>query len=96
MWKCIRDKQKGRRGHVPCRSVSVCDEYGNPCLTMNEQEECWRQHFTGVLNVRSQFDVCDLEAIRQRPVMPSTDEVITALKLVKMERYRVALTFFLK
>jgi len=48
---------------------------------MNEQEEHWSRHFTGVLNVRSQFDFCELEAMRQRPVMeepgqiPNTDEV---------------------
>ena len=36
---------------------------------MSKQEECWRRHFTNVLNVRSQFDMSELEAIRQRLAM---------------------------
>ena len=42
------------------------DESGEPCSSPTEQYQCWRRHFTKVLNVRSQFDGAELAEVRQR------------------------------
>ena len=66
VWKCIRDKQFGRRGRVSTKVVAICDESGEPCSTPTEQVQRWRRHFTKVLNERSQFDGAELAEVRQR------------------------------
>ena len=67
VWKCIRDMQYGRRGVVPSRSATIKDENGNPCTTPSAQQQRWQRHFTNVLNTQSQFNMEEIQSVRQRP-----------------------------
>ena len=57
VWQCVRDLQCGRRGRKPTRVVTVDNENGRPCVTVDAQKDRWRRHFNKVLNVVSVFDV---------------------------------------
>ena len=69
--------------------VAICDESGEPCSTPTEQHQCWRRHFTKVLNVRSLFDGVELAEVRQRETgadlgtVPTSAEVAKALGKLK-------------
>ena len=56
VWRCIRDMQRGRRGLIPSRIVAIHDAEGIPCTSTSAQHQRWRQHFTKVLNIQSEFD----------------------------------------
>ena len=56
VWQCIRDMQHCRRGLAPSKSATINDEEGNPCTTPLAQQQCWKRHFTTVLNLQSEFD----------------------------------------
>ena len=55
VWKCTQDMQRACRGLVPSKVITISDESGEPCSTPASQQQCWRRHFTKVLNVRSQY-----------------------------------------
>ena len=88
-WKCIRDMQRGRRGLIPTRCITIRDEEGNPCTSTESQEERWRRHFSNVLNVRSKYSEEELDKARQRPIQtelaeePSMEEIAKAVKKLK-------------
>lgn len=63
VWRCITDIQRGRRGLVPLRTVTVRKEDGTPCTTPEEVQQRWNRHFTKVLNVRSQFNQHELDKV---------------------------------
>ena len=65
MWKAIRDMQRGRRGLIPTRAVTISDEDDVPCGSISDQHQRWRRHFNKVLNIRSQFDEEEMELVRQ-------------------------------
>ena len=46
VWQCIRDLQRGKRGRMVVRVVTVDDEDGKPCVTTTEQQAKWRRHFS--------------------------------------------------
>ena len=47
--------------------VTICDESGEPCFTIAEQQELRGRHFTKVLSVRNQFVAAGLLGeLRQR------------------------------
>ena len=50
-----------------CIRVCVRAEEGNPCTSPSAQQQRWQRHFSGVLNMHSQFDCEELERVRQRP-----------------------------
>ena len=83
VWKCIRAMQSGRRGLRPTRCTSIRDDDGNYCTSRAEQYRQWQKHFTRVLNVCSQFDIGELEKVRQRPVRPELAEKPTLGELTK-------------
>ena len=89
VWKCIRDMQYGRRGLVPSRLSTVVDENGNPCTTLEAQQQRWRRHFTKILNIQSQYNAEEINKARQRPVkhhladVPSMEELIEAVNKLK-------------
>ena len=89
VWQCIRAMQSGRRGLVPSTTGCVRDEDGNKCTLLSEQHQRWRRHFTKVLNVRSQFEVAELEMTRQRPIRaemaakPTIEELAATLAKLK-------------
>ena len=89
VWKCIQDMQRACRGLVPSKLITISDKNGEPCSTPASQEQCWRRHFTMVLNVRSQYQPAEMEKVRQREVdedigkTPSLAEVAKALGMLK-------------
>ena len=64
VWKCIRDMQYGQRGLVPSTLTTVVDEEGNPCTTVEAQQQRWRRHFTKILNIQSQFNEAEIRKAR--------------------------------
>ena len=89
VWKCIMDMQRACRGLVPSKVITINDESGEPCSTPASQQQCWRRHFTKVLNMRSQYQPVEMEKVRQREVdedlgkTPSSAEVAKALGTLK-------------
>ncbi len=89
VWKCIWAMQCGRRGLVPSRSNNIRDDEVNHCTSLSPQRQQWQKHFTKVLNVMSEFDMTELEKVKQRPVRqdlsekPSMTELVAALKKLK-------------
>ena len=83
VWSCIRDMQRGRRGLVPVKMASVKDEEGNPCKTLEEQQERWRRHFHKILNIQSFFDETQLEKAKQRPLREWMDELPSRVEVEK-------------
>lgn len=89
VWKAIRDMQRGRRGLIPSRAVSILDEDDAVCKSVDAQHQRWRQHFTKVLNIRSQFSEDELAKVKQREVCeflgvkPTLGEVRQALTKLK-------------
>ena len=81
VWRCIRDIQRARRGHVPVRSMTVCDEQGNACTTPEEQQQRWKRHFSHILNVQSSYDE-ELQKVKQRPPRPTMNELPTEEELL--------------
>ena len=68
MWKCIRDMQRACKGFLPSMVITISDESGEQCNTPASQQQCWRRHFTKVLNVKSQYQPAELEKVKQREV----------------------------
>ena len=74
------------------RSPVIKDEVGNPCTSLQEQQQRWRRHFAGVLNIQSQFDTEELAKVKQRPLhpeiaeLPSKEEAVGKLKNAKAGR----------
>ena len=91
VWKCIRDMQRGRRGLLLSRVVTIHDSDGVPCVSTSAQHQRWRQHFTKVLNsnIWSEFDRSELDLVQQREVdeilagVPSATEVSKGLSKLK-------------
>jgi len=89
VWNCIRDMQRGKRGRVPSRMVTINDEAGLPCQSVDAQHQRWRRHFIKVLNVVSQYDVCEMNLVKEREVftslgdLPSNEDVDVALQQLK-------------
>ena len=77
--------QSGRKGLVPSTSSCVRNEDGSKCTLLSKQHKQWQRHFTKVLNVKSQFEVTELERTRQRPVRkeladkPTMEELVAAI-----------------
>ena len=89
VWNCIRDMQRGRRGRVPSRVITIHDENDILCESTVSQHQRWRRHFTKVLNVVSQYDECELNLVEQHEVdssladLPDEEDVKLALSQVK-------------
>ena len=86
MWKAIRDMQRGRRGLIPTRAVTIHDEDDVPCGSISDQHQRW--------SIRSQFDEEEMDLVRQREIsetlgsMPQSKEVEKALS--KLENGKAA------
>ena len=83
VWKCIRDMQRGRRGLLPTRVVTIHDAEGVPCVSTSAQHQRWRQHFTKVLNIQSEFDRREIELVSQREVDESLGSVPNSIDVRK-------------
>ena len=82
VWRCIRDMQCGRRGLLPLKIVTICDEEGAPCLDIEAQHQHWNRHFATVLNVANKFSANELELVRQRDRVESFDDLTTCEDVV--------------
>ena len=82
VWRCIRDIQRARRGHIPMRSAVVCDKQGNACTTPEEQQQRWKRHFSHILNIQSSYDEKELQKVKQRPPRPTMSELPTEEELL--------------
>ena len=74
-WKCIRDMQRGHRGLVTTRCVTIKDESGSQCTTTQAQHQMWRRHFMKVLNVQSEFDMSVMDGTQQRQIKRDLEEL---------------------
>ncbi len=94
VWRCIRDMQRGRRKLLPSRAVTIHDSEGVPCKSTNAQHASWRQHFTKVLNVVSEYDPSVLEQVKQREeddTLASVTSMVEVMKaLTKMKNRKAA------
>ena len=60
-WKRLRELQQGRVGLRPVRTRIIKKANGDPCKSVDESVNCWREHFCQVLNVQSRrirFHLC--------------------------------------
>ena len=48
---------------MPSRVVTIHDEDGMSCVSINAQHHCWRRHFQKVLNIKSKFEEEELESL---------------------------------
>ena len=81
-WQSIRDMQRACRGLISQRTGTIKDEEGYPCTSVDAQQQRWRRHFTGILNVESQYNHEELDRIRQRPMRPKLTELPSMEELV--------------
>ena len=63
-----RDIQHAVQGLVPRKSGIIKDEEGHPCLSEAAKPSRWKEHFTTVLNVDSEFNLEEINKIWERPV----------------------------
>ena len=71
------------------RSAAVRGEDGSVCSSPEAQQQRWRQHFTKVLNIQSEFSAEELGKVRQRSTrtdmaeLPSEEELLSAVGKMK-------------
>ena len=53
---------------LPSRVVTIHDVDGVSCVSTSAPHQRWRQNFTKVLNIMSEFDQSELDFVRQREV----------------------------
>ena len=51
--------------------ITINDEEGIPCLSVDTQHQWWRHYFIKVLIVVSQYDVCELDLVKESEVFTS-------------------------
>ena len=83
VWKCICYIQRGRSCLMLMRSAVVKDENGDVCTTTDTQNDRWRRHFSEILNMQSEFDMEELERVKQRRLRPEIAELSTEEELLK-------------
>ena len=90
-WKGLREMQRGRLGMRPVRTRAVRDLDGKLCTGHDDTLQRWHQHFHGVLNVRSSYDVGVVNAVSDEyPVRseladpPTEEEVMEAMGKLKL------------
>ena len=91
-WKGLREMQRGRFGMRPVRPRAVRDLDGKLCTGHDDTLQRWHQHFHGVLNVHSSYDVQVVDAASEEyPVRseladsPTEEEVMEAMGKLKQE-----------
>ena len=58
-------------------SAAVREEDGSVCSSPEAQQQRWRQHFTKVLNIQSEFSIEELGKVSKRPTRPSCHGRVT-------------------
>ena len=88
-WRCIRKLQTLHAGRQPTRVTSVQHEDGTLLTSATDIRDRWFRHFSGVLNIQSQFDPDVLAALGDEPLRmeldepPSREEMVTAMHAMK-------------
>ena len=91
-WKGLRGMQRGRLGmRWPVRTRAIRNLDGKLCTGHDDTLQRWHQHFHGVLNVRSSYDVGVVNAVSDEyPVRseladaPTEEEVMEAMGKLKL------------
>ena len=89
VWQCICDMQRAHRGLVPTRTATVRNEDGTPCTNTEAQHQCWRQHFSSILNICSHYSLTELAQRPTRTSMadpPSLEELMQAVSKLKSSK----------
>ena len=68
---------------MPMRSAVVRDVNGDVCATTEAQNDRWRRHCANILNMQSEFDMKELERVKQSPLRPEMAELSTEKELLK-------------
>ena len=66
-WQGIRDIQRGRSGLNTVRPRAIRNIDGQMCMGPEETLQCWRDHFSTVLNVTSSYTEVIIQAQHQYP-----------------------------
>ena len=88
-WKSLKDIKKGRAGLRPVLTKVVKKANGELCIGRDESLQRWREHFHGVLNIRSSFLASVVDEVEDYPidesldVPPSEEEILDVIKLIK-------------
>ena len=68
VWDSIRAMQVSKKGLAARRPACIKDKQGEVCSSVIAQHQRWREHFTTVLNIPSQFNPAEIDRIHQRDV----------------------------
>ena len=89
-WKELRELQRGRAGLRPVKPRAIRDGSGSLCTGRDSVLQRWHQHFQGVLNVQSSYDIHAIEEVEGYPERseladpPTEEEVVEALRKMKV------------
>ena len=89
MWKSLRELQRGKAGLKPVRTKTIRKANGDPCESVMQAVNRWQEHFSQVLNIRSQFveetvsSVPSMKVREELGVPPSEDEILAAMGTLK-------------
>ena len=90
VWQDIHAICRSRAGLQPVQPRAVRKQDGSLCCGSEETLSRWRDHFEGILNIESSFNVATIDGIKQvkmREEMcgpPTSDEVLAALSKIKV------------
>eukprot|EP00117_Sycon_ciliatum_P039107 scpid84793/ scgid1426/ Transposon TX1 uncharacterized 149 kDa protein; ORF 2 len=88
-WECIGNIKTTLGGMRPRAATAIRNKQGEICDTAEATGGRWREHFDGLLNIASAYDLEVVDSIEQRPVMtelgvvPECDEIWRALRGMK-------------
>ena len=93
-WKELRELQRGWAGLHLVRHRAVRDLSGCLCTGRDIVLQGWHQHFQGVLNVQSSYDIHAIEEAEDYPLRseladpPIEEELVEALRKMKVGKAR--------
>ena len=74
-WKAIRSIQRCFQGLKPMSTLTVKNEDGTLCKSVEEQSRRWQRHFAKVLNIESAYDETVFGSLCSRPVQKELDDL---------------------
>jgi len=89
VWDMVKELKAGYSTWRKAVTVRLKKSDGSWCEGIMEIAERFKEHFSKVLNIESEFDFTVLELIKQRPIdlsleeMPSEEEVLDAVRKMK-------------
>ena len=86
VWNSISDMQISKTGLVARSPTCIKDRQGNVCTSVIDQHRRWREHFSTVLNIPSQFNPVEIDCICQRDVEKDLSDKPTMMELSRAVR----------